>query len=72
MRLHYVTAGMGFPVVLLHGWPQSWGRMAHGYPGLAERFRAIAPDLRGLGDFVASGGGYDKKTVGGDVWGAGA
>ena len=23
-RLRYVTAGSGFPLVLLHGWPQSW------------------------------------------------
>ncbi|MGQ7932480.1 alpha/beta fold hydrolase [Paraburkholderia sp. D1E] len=23
-RLHYVTAGEGEPLVLLHGWPQTW------------------------------------------------
>jgi pimeloyl-ACP methyl ester carboxylesterase len=37
-------------------------------PGLAERFRVIAPDLRGLGDSSRPAGGYDKKTVGGDIW----
>jgi pimeloyl-ACP methyl ester carboxylesterase len=68
VRLHYVTAGTGFPVVLLHGWPQSWYEWRHVIPGLAERFRVIAPDLRGLGDSSRPAEGYDKKTVGGDIW----
>ena len=68
VRLHYVTAGSGFPVVLLHGWPQSWYEWRHIIPGLAERFQVIAPDLRGLGDSSRPAGGYDKKTVGGDIW----
>ena len=68
VRLHYVTAGSGFPVVLLHGWPQSWYEWRHIIPGLAERFHVIAPDLRGLGDSSRPAGGYDKKTIGGDIW----
>ena len=68
VRLHYVTAGAGFPVVLLHGWPQSWHEWRHVIPRLAERFRVIAPDLRGLGDSSRPVEGYDKKTIGGDVW----
>ena len=68
VRLHYVTEGSGFPVVLLHGWPQSWYEWRHIIPGLAERFQVIAPDLRGLGDSSRPAGGYDKKTVGGDIW----
>jgi pimeloyl-ACP methyl ester carboxylesterase len=68
VRLHYVTAGQGFPVVLLHGWPQSWYEWRHIIPGLTERYRVIAPDLRGLGDSSRPSDGYDKKTVGGDIW----
>jgi pimeloyl-ACP methyl ester carboxylesterase len=68
VRLHYVTAGAGFPVVLLHGWPQSWYEWRHIIPGLADRFRVIAPDLRGLGDSSRPTDGYDKKTVGHDIW----
>jgi pimeloyl-ACP methyl ester carboxylesterase len=68
VRLHYVTAGAGFPVVLLHGWPQSWYEWRHIIPGLADRFRVIAPDLRGLGDSSRPAAGYDKKTVGHDIW----
>jgi pimeloyl-ACP methyl ester carboxylesterase len=68
VRLHYVTAGAGFPVVLLHGWPQTWYEWRHVIPGLAAKFRVIAPDLRGLGDSSRPADGYDKKTVGNDVW----
>lgn len=68
VRLHYVTAGQGFPVVLLHGWPQSWYEWRHIIPGLASRYRVIAPDLRGLGDSSKPLSGYDKKTVGNDIW----
>lgn len=68
VRLHYVTAGSGFPIVLLHGWPQSWYEWRHVIPALAERYRVIAPDLRGLGDSSRPLEGYDKKTVGDDIW----
>lgn len=68
VRLHYVTAGQGFPVVLLHGWPQSWYEWRHIMPRLAAEYRVIAPDLRGLGDSSRPLDGYDKKTVGNDVW----
>ena len=47
-RLHYVSAGSGFPVVLLHGWPQTWFEWRHVIARLAPRYRVIAPDLRGL------------------------
>jgi len=68
VRLHYVTAGSGFPIVLLHGWPQSWYEWRHIIPTLAERYQVIAPDLRGLGDSSRPLDGYDKKTVGNDIW----
>ena len=68
VRLHYVTAGDGPPVVLLHGWPQTWYEWRHVIPALAEHHRVIAPDLRGLGDSSRPEGGYDKKTIAGDIW----
>ncbi len=68
VRLHYVTAGTGFPIVLLHGWPQTWYEWRHVIPGLAAKYRVIAPDLRGLGDSSRPLDGYDKRTVGNDVW----
>jgi len=67
-RLHYVTAGDGDPVVLLHGWPQTWYSWRKVIPLLAGRYRVIAPDMPGLGDSSPPDGGYDKKTIAGDIW----
>uniref|UniRef100_UPI0012F4879C alpha/beta fold hydrolase n=1 Tax=Herbaspirillum lusitanum TaxID=213312 RepID=UPI0012F4879C len=50
VTLHYVTAGSGFPVVLLHGIPQTSHEWRYVIPHLAKHYRVIAPDLRGLGD----------------------
>lgn len=69
VRLHYVTAGEGPAVLLLHGWPQTWLMWRGILPGLAAAgYRAVAPDLRGLGDSSRPLTGYDKKTMAGDCW----
>lgn len=68
VMLHYVTAGKGPPVVLLHGWPQTWFEWRHVMPALAEHYTVIAPDLRGLGDSSRPLQGYDKQTVARDIW----
>lgn len=65
--MHYVTAGHGDPVVLLHGWPQTWREWRYVIPLLARRYRVIAPDLRGLGDSSRPLDGYDSRTLGADV-----
>ena len=66
--LHYVTAGSGEPVVLLHGWPQTWREWRRIIPALAARYTVVAPDLRGFGDSDKPSGGYDKRTVAEDVY----
>jgi pimeloyl-ACP methyl ester carboxylesterase len=65
--MHYVIAGSGPALVLLHGWPQSWYEWRKVIPALAERFTVVAPDLRGLGDSGKPVGGYDKRTLATDV-----
>ncbi|PRY07799.1 alpha/beta fold hydrolase [Kineococcus rhizosphaerae] len=66
--MHYVTAGQGpQTLVLLHGYPQSWYCWSEVIDRLGDRFRIIAPDLRGLGDTSRPVSGYDKKTIAGDV-----
>jgi pimeloyl-ACP methyl ester carboxylesterase len=51
IRLHYVEAGAGPRVVLLHGFPEFWFSWRHQIPALAAAgFRAIAPDLRGYNE----------------------
>ncbi len=48
VRLHYVEAGSGPLVILLHGFPEFWYSWRHQIVALAEAgFHAIAPDLRG-------------------------
>ena len=66
--LHYVTAGEGPPVVLIHGYPQTWWEWRHQIPVLAEKYTVIAPDMRGLGDSSRPVTGYDKKTIADDIW----
>jgi pimeloyl-ACP methyl ester carboxylesterase len=68
VRLHYVTAGQGDPVVLLHGWPETWYQWRKIIPALAERYTVIAPDMRGLGDSSKPATGYDKRTVADDIY----
>ena len=68
MRMHYVTLGTGEPVVLIHGWPETWYAWRRLMPLLADQYQLIAPDMRGLGDSSRPIGGYDKKTVAADVW----
>lgn len=65
--MHYVEAGAGDPVVLLHGWPQTWHEWRHVMPLLAARHRVIAPDLRGLGDTSRPLDGYDSRSVAADI-----
>jgi len=68
VALHYVTAGAGDPVVLLHGWPQSWYQWRRVIPALAERYTVVAPDLRGYADSAKPDGPYDTRTMAEDVF----
>ena len=68
-RVHYLRAGRGPAVVLLHGWPQHSRMWRQIMPALAERFTVIAPDLRGTGATAITAGGYDKQTMAADVRG---
>ena len=68
VRLHYVTAGSGPALVLIHGWPQSWFMWRGIIPTLAQYYRVIAVDMRGLGDSSRPYSGYDTSTVSNDIW----
>jgi pimeloyl-ACP methyl ester carboxylesterase len=67
ITMHVAEAGEGEAVLLLHGWPQHWFMWRHVIPRLAERWRVICPDLRGLGWSDAPPHGYDKETMASDV-----
>lgn len=63
VRMHYVTGGEGPPLVLLHGWPQTWYEWVEVMPALAEEHTVIAVDLPGLGDSEGEPPSYDKATL---------
>src|SRR5215216_4103170 len=67
IQLQYVIGGQGDPVVLLHGWPETWYAWHKVMPALAKNHTVIAPDLRGLGDSSKPPTGYDGKTVAEDI-----
>lgn len=69
LRMHVALAGPADapPVLLVHGWPQSWWSWRHVIPTLAERFRVIAVDLRGHGWSQAPAGGYEKEQLASDM-----
>lgn len=68
VRLHYLAAGDGPPIVLLHGWPQTSYAWRKVIPALAERFLVVAPDLRGMGHSDKPASGYDMRTVATDIY----
>jgi pimeloyl-ACP methyl ester carboxylesterase len=67
LDMHYIEAGQGPPVVLLHGWPFTSFSWRKTIPALASRYRVIAPDLRGYGETEKPTTGYDKRTMARDV-----
>jgi pimeloyl-ACP methyl ester carboxylesterase len=69
LRIHHVTAGAGpRTAVLLHGFPQTWWAWRHVIPPLVTAgFRVVAPDYRGAGHSLRPSGGYDKRTMAGDI-----
>ena len=67
-RIHYVTAGSGPAVLLLHGWPQTWYEWRHVAAALADR-TVVMPDLRGFGYSAKPVSGYDAETMAADLHG---
>ena len=71
-RIFFRIAGMGPPLVLLHGYPQTsamWHAVA---PVLAQDYQVICPDLRGYGRSLkpvtdATHAPYSKRAMAGDV-----
>ena len=62
LKLHYLTAGHGPTVILIHGYTQTSRMWRPIIPLLAENFTVIAPDLPGIGDSGIPKDGLDMKT----------
>jgi haloacetate dehalogenase len=67
IRMHVALAGSGPTIILLHGFPEIWYSWRNLIPLLAEKFRVIAPDLRGCGQTQITKKGYDLETLTRDV-----
>ena len=67
LRQHVVIGGDGPPLLLIHGWPQSWYAWRHVMPKLAEDFTVVVPDQRGIGLTDKPVDGYDTGTLAGDM-----
>jgi pimeloyl-ACP methyl ester carboxylesterase len=61
--LHYLTAGSGTPLILLHGYAETSRMLRPIIPALARRFTVIAPDLPGIGDSEIPATGLDMKSA---------
>jgi pimeloyl-ACP methyl ester carboxylesterase len=68
IRMHYVEAGAGDLVVLLHGFPEFWYSWRHQIAALSRHYRVVAPDLRGYNE-TENRGPYDTDTLQADVLG---
>jgi pimeloyl-ACP methyl ester carboxylesterase len=62
-KLHYMTAGHGPALLLLHGYAETSLMWRPIIPALAERFTVIAPDLPGIGDSDIPSDGLDMKSA---------
>jgi pimeloyl-ACP methyl ester carboxylesterase len=72
VRLHYVEAGEGPLVVLLHGFPEFWYSWRHQIGPLAQAgYHVVAPDMRGYNtsDKPAGWRAYDTPLLAGDIAG---
>ena len=62
-ELHYMTAGQGPVVILLHGYAETSRMWRPIIPLLAKKLRVIAPDLPGIGDSGIPADGLDMKSA---------
>ena len=67
LRLHAVIGGEGPPLLLVHGWPQTWYAWRMLMPALARDFSVVAVDQRGIGLSDKPQHGYDTATLASDL-----
>jgi pimeloyl-ACP methyl ester carboxylesterase len=66
-RMHYMQGGKGSPVVMIHGFPQSWAEWRQQMGPLSKDHTVIAVDLRGTGDSQVTESGYESAQLAKDV-----
>ncbi|MEU5821987.1 alpha/beta hydrolase [Streptomyces sp. NPDC047803] len=66
-ELNVAIDGSGPAVLLLHGFPHTWELWTDIMAGLSDRYRVIAPDLRGFGASGPATSGYDAANLAEDA-----
>lgn len=67
-RIHYVSAGdAGSPILLVHGWPETWWAFRSLIPILATTHRVFALDIRGFGDSDAAASTFGEADAAADL-----
>ena len=67
-ELHYASAGAsGSPLLLVHGFPESWWAFHKLIPLLADSRRVFAVDLRGFGDSAVADDKFDSAVAAEDL-----
>jgi pimeloyl-ACP methyl ester carboxylesterase len=67
IQMHAVVGGDGPPLLLVHGWPETWYAWRMVMPALAKDFTVIAVDQRGIGLSDKPVDGYDTATLANDL-----
>lgn len=67
VKLSYVEAGSGKPLVMVPGWSQSAAEFKNQISGLSNRYRVIAIDLRGHGESAKPDHGYHIERLSADI-----
>jgi pimeloyl-ACP methyl ester carboxylesterase len=67
LRQHAVIGGDGPPLLLVHGWPETWYAWRLLMPALARDFQVVAVDQRGIGLSDKPQSGYDTGTLASDL-----
>jgi pimeloyl-ACP methyl ester carboxylesterase len=67
IKMHYLSAGKGDPVILMHGYAETSHMWRPLMVELSKTHTVIAPDLRGFGQTSKAGSGYTKKAMAQDV-----
>lgn len=67
LRMHYLVAGQGDPVVLLHGYTENSHMWLPLMKALAKTHTVVAPDLRGFGQSDKPAEGFTKTVMAQDV-----
>ena len=67
IRMHYLQAGSGEPVIFIHGFPETSYEWRHQFAEFSSTYACFAPDTRGFGQTEKPGGRVSRHLLAGDI-----